>query len=99
MLANKGAKAIDAMLVRKYDLEITTRANTLYNKGKPLIYFYPLVSAAKAGKGVAEYDPDFLGKRPLRKNGKHIKRFIFVIIDEFQMAEGVERKSVGNPVD
>lgn len=99
MLANKGAKAIDAMLVRKYDLEITTRANTLYNKGKPLIYFYPLVSAAKAGKGVAEYDPDFLGKRPLRKNGKRIKRFIFIIIDEFQMAEGVERKSVGNPVD
>lgn len=99
MLANKGAKAIDAMLVRKYDLEITTRANTLYNKGKPLIYFYPLVSAAKAGKGVAEYDPDFLGKRPLRKNGKRIKRFIFIIIDEFQMADGVERKSVGNPVD
>lgn len=99
MLANKGAKAIDAMLVRKYDLEITTRANTLYNKGKPLIYFYPLVSAAKAGKGVAEYDPEFLGNRPLRKNGKPIKRFIFVIIDEFQMAEGVERKSIGNPVD
>ena len=99
MLANKGAKAIDAMLVRKYDLEITTRANTLYNKGKPLIYFYPLVSAAKAGKGVAEYDPDFLGKRPLGKKGKPIKRFIFIIIDEFQMAEGVERKSVGNPVE
>ena len=77
MLANKGAKAIDAMLVRKYDLEITTRANTLYNKGKPLIYFYPLVSAAKAGKGVAEYDPEFLGKRPLGKKGKPIKRFIF----------------------
>lgn len=99
MLANKGAKAIDAMLVRKYDLEITTRANTLYNKGKPLIYFYPLVSAAKAGKGVAEYDPEFLGKRPLGKKGKPIKRFIFIIIDEFQIAEGVERKSVGNPVE
>lgn len=90
MLANKGRKAIDAMLVRKYDLELTTHGNTLYNRGKPLIDFYPLVSAAKAGKGVAEYDPDFLKKK---------NTYIFIVIDEFMMAEGLEKKSVGNPVE
>ena len=93
MLANKGSKAIDAKIVRDYKLELTTKNNILYNKGKPHIYFYPLVSAAKQGKGIAEYDPDFLGKQP-----KGVKRFIFIIIDEFMMAEGLEKKSVGNPV-
>ena len=95
MLANKARKAIDAKLVRKYDLDITTKATTIYNRGKPLMDFYALVSAAKTGKGVAEYDPDFLNQ--YYKDGK--KRFIFIIIDEFMMAEGVEKKSVGNPVD
>lgn len=95
MLLNKARKAIDAKLVRKYDLDITTKANTIYNRGKPLIDFYALVSAAKTGKGVAEYDPDFLNQ--YYKDGK--KRFIFIIIDEFMMAEGVEKKSVGNPVE
>ena len=100
MLMNKGAKAIDAKLVRKYGLELTTHGNVLYNKGKPLITFYPLVSAAKQGKGVAEYDDEFLGKRPIDpKTGKPIKRFIFMIIDEFQMAEGMEKKSIGSPVE
>lgn len=94
MLANKGAKAIDAKLVRKHKMEITTRGNRLYNHGKPCIDFYALVSAAKTGKGIAEYDPDFLNERP-----PGVKRFIFIIIDEFMMAEGVEKKSVGNPVD
>ena len=95
MLANKARKAIDAKLVRKYNLDITIKANTIYNRGKPLMDFYALVSAAKTGKGVAEYDPDFLNQ--YYKDGK--KRFIFIIIDEFMMAEGVEKKSVGNPVD
>lgn len=39
MLANKARKAIDAKLVRKYDLDITTKANTIYNRGKPLMDF------------------------------------------------------------
>lgn len=100
MLSNKARKAIDAILVRKYNLELTTKANVLYNKGKPIIDFYALVSAAKTGKGVAEYDPEFLNKRPIdAKTGKPIKRFIFMIIDEFMMAEGLEKKSVGNPVE
>lgn len=94
MLAQKGRKAIDSILVRKYKLELTTKGNTIYNRGKPLIDFYALVSAAKTGKGVAEYDPEFLAQ--YYKDGK--KRFIFVIIDEFMIAEGMEKKSVGNPV-
>lgn len=80
MLANKGAKACDAMLVRKYNLELTTHANMLYNHGKPFIDFKALVSAAKTGKGVAEYDPEFLGNRP-----EGVKRFIYIIVDEFMI--------------
>jgi hypothetical protein len=100
MLANKARKAIDALLVRKYNLDLTTKSNVVYNRGKPIIDFYALVSAAKTGKGVAEYDPEFLNKRPIDpKTGKPVKRFIFMIIDEFMMAEGLEKKSVGNPVD
>lgn len=99
MLLNKAAKAIDAKLVRKYDLELSTKGNVIYNRGKPLCNMYALVSAAKAGKGIAEYDDEFLGKRPINpKTGKPIKRFIFLMIDEFQMAEGMEKKSVGDPV-
>ena len=100
MLSNKARKAIDALLVRKYKLELTTKANVVYNRGKPIIDFYALVSAAKTGKGVAEYDPEFLNKRPIdHKTGKPVKRFIFMIIDEFMMAEGLEKKSIGNPVE
>ena len=99
MLANHAAKAIDPILIHKYDLDITTKTNIVYDHGKPLIEFYPLVSAGKVGKGVNLYDADFLNKRPLGKDGKPIKRFIFIILDEFLMAEGVEKKSVGNPVD
>ena len=100
MLENKARKAIDPLLIRKYDLDITTKANTIYDHNKQLIDFYALVSAAKQGKGIAEYDPEFLNNRPIDpKTGKPIKRFIFIVIDEFMMAEGVEKKSVGNPVD
>lgn len=93
ILANKGAKAVDAKLVRKYNMDISVKSNRLYNRGKCCMDFYALVSAAKTGKGIAEYDPDFLNNRP-----KGVKRFIFIIIDEFMLAEDVEKKSVGNPV-
>lgn len=100
MLNNKAAKAIDAKLVRKYNLDISTKGNVIFNHGKPLANLYALVSAAKAGKGIAEYDDEFLGKRPIDpKTGKPIKRFIFLMIDEFQMAEGMEKKSIGSPVE
>lgn len=98
MLNNKASKAIDAKLVRKYNLELSTKGNVIFNRGKPLINMYALVSAAKTGKGVAEYDDEFLGKLPII-NGKRQKRFIFIIIDEFMMAEGLEKRTVGNPVE
>ena len=99
-LANKATKAIEPKLVRKYNLDLSTKGNVIYNRGKPLCNMYALVSAAKVGKGVAEYDDEFLGKRPINpKTGKPIKRFIFLMIDEFQMAEGIEKKSIGSPVE
>ena len=42
-----------------------------------------------AVKGQALFDADYLNKRPVDpKTGKQIKRFIWLILDEFQMAEG-----------
>ena len=103
MLANNGKGAVDPILVNKYDLELTKKKgyqNILFDGDRgPLIEFYPLVSAAKVGKGVNMYDATFLNERPINpKTGKPIKRFIFVIIDEFLMADGVEKASVGDPL-
>lgn len=96
MMANHASKAIDPYLIHKYDLEITCKNNIIYDHGKELIEFYPLVSAGSKGKGVNLYDCDFLGAKD--ENGNLIKRFIVTIWDEFLMAEGVEVKSVGDPV-
>lgn len=99
MLANHAAKAVDPYLIQKYNLEITSRNNIVYDHGKPLLEFYPLVSAGSKGKGAAFYDCNYLNNRPINpKTGKPIKRFIVTIWDEFLMAEGIEKKSVGDPV-
>lgn len=99
LLANHAAKAVDPYLIKKYNLEITCKNNIVYDHGKPLLEFYPLVSAGSKGKGINLYDYYFLNERPINpKTGKPIKRFIVTIWDEFLMAEGVEKKSVGNPV-
>ena len=95
MLANKGEKAVDPYLIDKYNLEITSKGNTLYDHGKKLIEFYPLVSAGSKGKGVNLYDCNFF--KAYEKDGK--KRFVITIWDEFLMAEGIEKKSVGDPVE
>ena len=89
MLANKAEKAIDPYLIDKYDLEITCKGNIVYDHGKKLIEFYPLVSAGSKGKGVNLYDCNWFTKP---------HRYIVTIWDEFLMAEGVEKKSVGDPV-
>lgn len=91
MLANKAEKAIDPYLIDKYDLEITCKNNIVYDHGKKLVEFYPLVSAGSKGKGVNLYDCNWW------KGDK--KRFIVTIWDEFLMADGVEKKSIGDPVD
>ena len=95
MLANKGEKAVDPYLIAKYDLEITCKGNVLYDHGKRLIEFYPLVSAGSKGKGVNLYDCNFFKK--YEEEGK--KTFVVTIWDEFLMAEGIEKKSVGDPVE
>ena len=92
MLANHGEKAVDPYLISKYDLEITSKGNKIYDHGKPLIEFYPLVSAGSKGKGVNLYDCNFF-------NQKDKKTFVVTIWDEFLMAEGIEKKSVGDPVE
>lgn len=95
MLANKAEKAIDPYLIDKYKLEITAKGNKVFDHGKLLIEFYPLVSAGSKGKGVNLYDCNFFNK--YKKDGT--KTFIVTIWDEFLMAEGVEKKSIGDPVE
>lgn len=98
LLANHASKAVDPILIAKYNMDITCKNNIVYDHGKPLFEAYPLVSAAKVGKGVCLYDANFLNNRPINpKTGKPIKRFIFTITDEFLMAEGIEKRSVGDP--
>ena len=93
MMKNKAAKAVDPYLIDKYKLEITCKNNIVYDHNEPLIEFYPLVSAGSQGKGVNLYDCNFFPKSP-----KDPKRFIVTIWDEFLMAEGIEKKSLGDPV-
>lgn len=95
MLANKGEKSIDPYLISKYDLKLTAKGNKIYDDGKPLIEFYPLVSAGSKGKGVNLYDCNFFKK--YQEEGK--KTFVITIWDEFLMAEGIEKKSIGDPVE
>lgn len=95
MLANKAEKAVDPYLIAKYNLNITAKGNKVYDNGKLLIEFYPLVSAGSKGKGVNLYDCNFFSK--YQKTGQ--KTFIITIWDEFLMAEGVEKKSLGDPVE
>ena len=95
MLANKAEKAIDPYLIDKYNLEITAKGNKVFDHGKLLMEFYPLVSAGSKGKGVNLYDCNFFSK--YKKDGT--KTFIVTIWDEFLMADGVEKKSIGDPVE
>lgn len=96
MLANNADKSVDPWLINKYKMKITRKGNIVYNHGKKLMEIYSLVSAPK-NKGSALYDYNFLNNRPIDpKTGKPIKRFIYLILDEFQIAEGLERNSVAN---
>ena len=96
LLDNGAAKLIDPYLVRKYGMEITKKANVVYNHGKKLLEVFSLASAAK-NKGDALYDFEFLNNRPIdKKTGKPIKRFIWLILDEFQIAEGLEKQSIAS---
>ena len=96
LLANSAKDLIDPILINKYNMDISRKANTVYNKGKKLLEVYSLISAAK-NKGLALYDADFLNKRPIDlRTGKPIKRFIWLILDEFQIADGLEKQSAAS---
>ena len=96
LLANNADKLVDPLLIDRYKMSISRKGNVVYNHGKKLLEVYSLVSAPK-NKGTALYDYNFLNNRPIDpKTGKPIKRFIWLILDEFQIAEGLERNSVAN---
>lgn len=93
LLQNKASNLIDPILVDKYKMDITRKANVVFDHGKKLLEVYSLASAAKM-KGQALFDYNFLNNRPIDpKTGKPVKRFVWLILDEFQMAEGLENKS------
>ena len=79
LLSNKASKLVDADLVRKYQLELTTKGNVVFNRGKTFCEVYPLSSFGKM-KGVAFFDKDYKGK-------------YFIVLDEFQLEIGERRTS------
>ena len=78
-MCNKANKLVDPDLKRKYDLDLSTKGNVVYNRGKEFCEVYPLASFGKL-KGVGFYDKDFKGK-------------YFIVLDEFQLEQGERRTS------
>ena len=79
LLCNKANKLVDPDLKRKYKLDLSTKGNVVYNRGKEFCEVYPLASFGKL-KGVGFYDKDFKGK-------------YFIVLDEFQLEQGEKRTS------
>lgn len=79
MLANNAEKMIDADLVRKYNLELKTKKDNVYDQGKKMAIVLALSSMAK-DKGVALFDKDFLVNNP--------GMYYNIAIDEFQREKG-----------
>lgn len=79
LLLNKADKLVDPDLKRKYNLDLTTKGNVVYNNGKEFCTVLPLASFGKM-KGVAFYDKDYTG----RYN---------IFLDEFQLEIGERRTS------
>ena len=76
-MCNKADKLVDPDLKRKYELDLTTKGNIVFNHGKTFCEVYPLASFGKL-KGVGFYDKDFKGK-------------YFIVLDEFQLEQGERR--------
>jgi len=79
LLTNKAEKLFDPDLVRKYDLDLTTKGMNVYNKGKKFVEVIPLSMFAKL-KGVGYFDKDFKGE-------------YVIVFDEFQLESGEKRTS------
>lgn len=79
LLQNKADKLVDPDLVRKYNLDLTTKGMEVYNKGEKFMTVLPLSAMAK-NKGVAFYDKDFKG-------------YYNIVLDEFQLEQGEKRTS------
>lgn len=79
MLANKAEKLIDPDLVRKYNMELSTKGMNVYNRGEMFMQVMPLSAMGKL-KGNAFYDKDY--------NGEYI-----IVLDEFQLEQGEKRTS------
>lgn len=79
LLLNKADKLVDPDLKRKYDLDLKTKGNIVFNRDKVFCEVYPLVQFGKL-KGVGFYDKDFKGK-------------YVIVLDEFQLELGEKRTS------
>lgn len=79
LLANKANKLVDPDLMRKYNLELTTKGMDVFDHGKPFMTVLPLSGMAKT-KGVAFYDKDYQGTYN-------------IVLDEFQLEQGEKRTS------
>ena len=79
LLMNKADKLVDPDLKIKYNLDLTTKGDDVFDRGKLFCTVMPLSKFAKL-KGVGYFDKNFKGK-------------IYVFLDEFQLEQGEKRTS------
>jgi hypothetical protein len=78
MLVNKAEKAIDPVLRRKYDLDLSVKGGVIYDHGKKMCTCLAL-STFYNDKGAGFFDHQFLSDPKMRYN---------IILDEFEQEEG-----------
>lgn len=88
LLNNNAAKLVDADLKRKYNLDLTTRGDDVYD-GKKKMCTVLALSTSYNTKGVAEFDKDYIKKAVLSASGKRKKyNWYNIICDEINFERG-----------
>lgn len=82
MLNNNAEKLVDADLYRKYDLKLSVKGNTVYDRDKKMATVLALSTFAN-DKGVALFDKDFLSDPNMQYH---------ICLDEFQLEKGQKRQ-------
>lgn len=82
MLRNNAEKFVDPDLYRKYDLQLETKGNVVYDHGKQMATLLALSTFAN-DKGVGYFDKDFLNDLAMRYN---------IALDEFQLENTQKRQ-------
>lgn len=98
VLANNCMQLLPDVTREWHQTELSRKVNVVYDHNKMLCTCYPLVSAAKLGKGISDNCETWIKTAPINpKTGKRIKRFVIFILEEFLNDETQEIQGHGNP--